>query len=367
MVDRVCPQLEMSGEMSKRREIVITTFMIAVFVLSLCSCGKQNDLQHQPAASQEVSLETAPSTEQDLDEALQEAAAADHRYAGVALNEETGWCYKVVREKDHSVSINEIYRFIGVNLRYRYNDDVKKVIWFEKERPDGSRSFYRAARYSGILVFGEDSEEGIADKELLDSIFSDCYSEKNQKYMMDPSQIPTKTLDKELFATARYKAYPQEYSGKYNDHLEYALEIEPNYEDRYRFQVAYMLEQGDIAEIWLDVLYRTGEGFRDYEQLSDLTKQGRANDGQQEAYELLQSVRMAVKSENSFIAGADSYKDKTIEGISFSRLYDILLSIEKNQDEKYDKYSENPVWIREEVSCEEYEAAYLAAHQEEKR
>lgn len=343
---------------------IFIIFAIGGLVLLICSCKRELEQQEMSTRDNNtqsiINLETA----MDPRESFQEAASKNYRYSGIVMNEKSGWCYKLVQEKDNSISFNEYYRFIGVNLRYRYDDNWKTTIWFEKAVPNGKAVYYRAERYRGILIFGEDSEASAADRKRIDAILANPWSDENQIYMIDPSQIPAETLDKDLFTNAINHVIPAAYSGKYANYPEYAMEVEAEYQDGYRFQVAFMIEQGDIAELWLDVLYRIGDGFRDYKQLSDLVDSGEVDAAQRGAFDLLQSVRKEVRDENSFIAAADSYKGKTVAGIDLSRLYTFLLAIEENRDEKYDKYSESPVWIREEVSREEYEAAWNNAHSE---
>ena len=52
---------------------------------------------------------------------------------------------------------------------------------------------------------------------------------------------------------------------------------------------------GCVDELWIDLLYQTGEGYRDYVQLSDLVASGEADAEQREAFALLGQVAERVK------------------------------------------------------------------------
>ena len=108
--------------------------------------------------------------------------------------------------------------------------------------------------------------------------------------------------------------------------------MEPQWTDGYRFQIGCLMSSGCVDELFIDVLYRTGEGYKDYVQLSDLVEDGTATPEQQEAWALIQTVAEQIKEEEYFPARSDLYRDKTLAGIDFNRLLRFLNDLNEGKD-----------------------------------
>lgn len=77
----------------------------------------------------------------------------------------------------------------------------------------------------------------------------------------------------------------------------------------------------------LDVLYPTGEGLTDYDQLSDLVREGRADAEQVRLLEALQAIERSVAEENDLRYGLEQYGAETVAGVDLGRLYILLEGI----------------------------------------
>ena len=108
----------------------------------------------------------------------------------------------------------------------------------------------------------------------------------------------------------------------------------------------------------IDVLYKTGEAYNDYDQLSDLVRDGRASTEQQEAYAFIRKIEDAVVAQNRFDALSDEYEDLEIGGIDFSRLWQFMQDLEtgailSDSGAKYGWEKNRPV-IHKEMTAEEF-------------
>ena len=120
---------------------------------------------------------------------------------------------------------------------------------------------------------------------------------------------------------------PVKEEGIYLDLPTFAVLQEPNYLDGYKFQVGFMHDTGLLDELFLDVIYKTGDKYNEYVQLSDMVDQGTASEDQVKAYQMLKMIEQQIKSENLLIAGADTFQRETVAQIDFSRLYTMLNNI----------------------------------------
>ena len=328
---------------------VISMTALLILLLSACSVNGK---------------ETGPAGSQNHQEQTDKNTMSSVRDIYDWMNEEDGWFYKYVEEINQNLYRQARKSFLGINLRYRYQDDFGRTIYFQETDAAGVLRYYRAFRQDGILLFGE-SDSTRHDAEALKRIWTeypdvgirpfDEVEEYGESHFtaLDP-QIGKKLTKSFFEARDQYSAKP-----------EYAMEVEPAWQNGYKFQIAFVMEQGNIHEIYIDVLYQTGEDPRDYDQLSDLVQAINASPEQAEAFTLLQKIRYNIKKQARFTAGADSYKTASLAGLDFSRLYDFLLAIEEDRDAVYDKYSEqNAVWTREEITREEYEEAGRQAQKE---
>ena len=112
---------------------------------------------------------------------------------------------------------------------------------------------------------------------------------------------------------------------------------EKDYIDGYKFQICFLNETGLIDELFIDVLYKTGDGDMEYVQLSDLVESGQATDEQVKVFELIQSIANDIKENTNYIFNAGSYRETVIDGVDFSRLCIFLEDIHNNRFEDYSK------------------------------
>ena len=153
-------------------------------------------------------------------------------------------------------------------------------------------------------------------------------------------------LDKDLFLRLIRKALTEEQAPERDvpkrrlDYF-YSMEYESSFRDDYKFQICYLMSlPGYLERIVIDVLYKTGEAYNDYDQLSDLVRDGRASTEQQEAYAFIRKIEDAVVAQN------------------FSRLWQFMQDLEtgailSDSGAKYGWEKNRPV-IHKEMTAEEF-------------
>ncbi len=219
------------------------------------------------------------------------------------------------------------FTFNAINLRYRYSDDIT---------PEQEANSHIPV----IQILGNNSSPEIEhDMKLIAEILDYDYGSvtKEDLLMINPEDIEFKELNKELFFNLMNKALngKEHKAGKYLDIPSYALLTEPEYINNYKFQIGFLADIGCIDVMFIDVLYKQGEGYNDYIQLSDITDSGNATDEQIQAFESLKSISYGVVEENNLNYGSDIYKNKNYSEIDFSRLYTFLNDIAINNYSKY--------------------------------
>ena len=110
---------------------------------------------------------------------------------------------------------------------------------------------------------------------------------------------------------------------------------EPEYLSDYKFQIGFVSDMGTIDVIYIDVLYRTGDAYNDYIQLSDMVDDGTASTEQIQAFDLIKSISDGIVRDNTFMYEYGANKNKNIANIDFSRLYNFLNDIENDNYNKY--------------------------------
>lgn len=276
------------------------------------------------------------------------------------MNDETGWYYCFTYEQDAQDTSKRIYYFIGTNLRYRYNESYWSVTWNKKINSDGTVYWAKIMNKPGSLVFGEGGEAQLRDRVILDSIM-DASHEPDDLLALKPENYQFETLDRDLVfnlirETLTGDPLPDTGPMDYWMKPAQSMDVEPDYQDGYKFQIGFCMKNFLVDEIYIDILYKTGEAYNDYNQLSDLVEGEKATADQEEAFMLIQKIRTAIKEENSFVANADMYKDLVIGNIHFSRLYTFLWGIHTNTLEGFNNNSENAPFEVETLSEEEYNA-----------
>ena len=323
--------------------------MLLLLCGSLCSCRQQADDDHQIP---ETDAYVAP---QDI---------PFYRHIAWRMDDDTGWYYQFVEEILKDGMEKPVWLFQGINLRYRYHDDYWTYSYVHDKDREGKDVYLRLKAKSGMLWHGEGGKEQQSDRLTISRLFSACPSaiELMRKAEEDRNSYDFETIDRDLFfdlvkeGLSSTACEPGD-SMLYWEKPSYAMEVEPEYIDGYKFQVCFVMRAGQIGEIYIDVLYSTGDAYNDYVQLSDLIDDWKADEGQYDAFELLQKIRNEIKKENSFLAFAERYKNRTVGEINFARLYSFLCAIHLNDDAQYNNVNEKPPYFIEEISKEEFEAA----------
>ncbi len=259
---------------------------------------------------------------------------------------DNGWVFTFVNEgyKDTSRDSTNLaqYSFYGINIRYKHDDAY--IHTYLRERPNGTRYYEYVA--PPCLIFGEGSEAEKRDVQKVQQIL-DHTKTPEEILATNPDDYDFEVLDKDMFFSLIRKAItgqPQKEGTEvsYWEKPIYAFFTEPEYKDGYKFQIAFLHETGCVDELFIDVLYETGEEYDAYIQLSDLVSNGEATNEQKEAFALITSVTSAIKEDESFITECESYMRKSIGNIDFSRLYDFLYNIHINN---HTLYYEQPIII----------------------
>lgn len=219
------------------------------------------------------------------------------------------------------------FTFTGINLRYRYGDDIS----FEQEMND---------QIPVIQILGNNGSPEIKhDMQLVSDILDYEHGNvtKEELLKINPDEIAFEELDKELFFSLMDEALngDEHEVGKYPDIPTYALLTEPEYIDDYKFQIGFLADMGCVDVMFIDVLYKDGDNYNDYIQLSDSIDNSTATSEQVQAFELLTSISDGVVEENNLTYGYNTYKNEIISEIDFSRLYTFLDNIEKNNYSQY--------------------------------
>ena len=262
-----------------------------------------------------------------------------------------GWVFSFVQytNKDGDDSDLCRYNFFGVNLRYRFDDAYRQIQWHEKDDPNpnvqqyddylqnpagsGSDASLSVPRY---LSWGQGSAAQRRDAEKIEAILTND-KEPEDLLALDPADYEFETIDKDLFFGLMREAltgapHEERTDLNYWEHQPVDVLVEPEWTDGYRFQIGFLMSSGCVDELFIDVLYRTGEGYADYVQLSDLVEDGTATPEQQEAWALIQTLTEQIKEEEYFPARSDLYRDKTLAGIDFNRLLRFLNDLNEGKD-----------------------------------
>lgn len=253
-----------------------------------------------------------------------------------------GWVWTFVYEdlKDEDEDDSDIikYRYFGINIRYCYDDDYFDIYVRKSEDPNRADTIERV--YPATLIAGGGPEAEKRDMKLIQRTILDKNKTVEELLALNPDDYEFESVDKERFFRLMRTALtgdPQKEGTDptYWDRYAWAVFCEREYLSGYKFQIGFMQETGCIDELYIDVLYQTGDGYRDYVQLSDMIDDGTATAEQKRVFEKIQEIVAGCKESESFIWGADGYKEENIGGIDFSRLYNFMYNIHVN---KYDIY-----------------------------
>lgn len=259
---------------------------------------------------------------------------------------EDGWVYTFEYEdlKDENADDSDIikYSFYGINIRYQFNDDYIQV----HEQIIGDQT-YTTVIVPSCMIAGNGPSAESRDMALINNVILDQSLSVEELLALNPDDYKFESINKDIFFRLMREALTGEEHKEntdltYWDRASWAMMTEPQYIDNYRFQIGYVQGCGCIDELYIDVRYQTGDGYKDFVQLSDLIAAGDATEEQQQVFEMIQIVVKDIKEQENFIASADIYKNKTIGEIEFSRLFAFLQNIHSNQYNQYiaDQYSE---------------------------
>lgn len=248
-----------------------------------------------------------------------------------------GWVYVfdnqyVEGEFDFSSQSDKVFPFgfRGINLRYRYSDEFTETV--ETKKDDGTIESQTV--YKSTLLLGQSNSQ--IERNDLNKIAEYLGYERDGSYYttsellaLTPSELDFSYIDANMFVDLLQEclgADPIDRGG-YINIPSYALFTEPAYLDDYKFQVGLIGGFGTVEVILFDVLYRTGDGLTDYDQLYDLVKNGEASEEQIQLLNTLQEIERGIVENNDLQYAVSERGDAVIAGVSFERLYAMLENI----------------------------------------
>ena len=273
-------------------------------------------------------------------------------------DEASGWYYTIIFTGYPGVNDPYAATFVGIDLRHRFAENS----WSEGYQTgfdlNGER-YYQINRLRSQFIFFGSSEAEKRDRRLIDEILKKILDPSTNGGEPDPADYAFEALDKEMFfdllKQTLVDAPVMTGDKKHGAMSPIGTYVEPEWQDGYRFQIIGAERTEGIDEVYIDVLYRTGDAYDDYVQLSDLAEAGKADAAQQELFSLLQEVRAAIKEKNSFTAMEAALSEKKIEGIDFGRLNCFLQALEEGNAEKYHEDPSVLPWETVTISKEEWD------------
>lgn len=262
---------------------------------------------------------------------------------------DNGWVFTFIHNIDKTGDESDIlkYQFFGINIRYRFDESFSQILTHTKDDGTVIKEKYTPA----IMIWGTGSDAQKRDMDLVSDLLSNDKS-ADDLLSINPEDYKFEELDGDIFfelLTTALSSAPQAEGTvfSYWEKPTYAFLSEQIFIDDYKFQVAFLQETGCVDELYIDVLFKTGDRFDDYVQLSDLVQSGEATEMQKELFILLNSITQDVKNEESFLARSDSYANTVIDGVDLSRLYTFMKNIHENN---FTPYREDPIVETIEVS-----------------
>ena len=260
------------------------------------------------------------------------------------------------------------YSFAINNMGYRYNEQWTESVTKNQDR-SGNTVYDVVYSIYPVKSWFSVSDSRRNDLEKLKDLLAQGLSPE-QMLALDEDSLQFEELDKDLFFRLMRKALTdnqkteKDVPSRQLDYY-YSMEFENDYMDGYKFQVCYLGGGGDmgqncyIEKTVIDVLYKTGEKYNEYDQLSDLVKEGKASAKQQEAYALIRKIEDAVVAQNRFDALSDEYENLEIAEIDFGRLWQFMYDLESGDilfGERFALYGNEPEMpvIDKEMTPEEF-------------
>lgn len=255
----------------------------------------------------------------------------DLRNSCSVRNFDDGWTYCFSYQyfvPERSTEGRYPYLFNVINMKYAFGKTIM-------EDPNATQPQETMQYYSEKF-----SDPGIAsDMRKIGELLGyemDVPPTKEELLAIDKNSITFEKIDKDMFFEMMEEALTAGYAReeKYSDYPSYALLHEPAWLNDYRFQIGYRNCNG-IKSVYIELLYKTGNRFNQYVQLSDLVRDGKATEEQKELNKLLEDIEKGIVSENDFLYHINEYKGKKIADVDLSRLADFLTNIESNAINQY--------------------------------
>lgn len=255
----------------------------------------------------------------------------DLRNSCSVRNFDDGWTYCFSYQyfvPERSTEGRYPYLFNVINMKYAFGKTIM-------EDPNATQPQETMQYYSEKF-----SDPGIAsDMRKIGELLGyemDVPPTKEELLAIDKNSITFEKIDKDMFFEMMEEALTAEYvrEEKYSDYPSYAFLHEPAWLNDYRFQIGYRNCNG-IKSVYIELLYKTGNRFNQYVQLSDLVRDGKATEEQKELNKLLEDIEKGIVSENDFLYHINEYKGKKIADVDLSRLADFLKDIESNKINSY--------------------------------
>ena len=275
------------------------------------------------------------------------------------MDDTTGWFFYLSYMED-TITQTRNYNFYSYNMRYRFMDGYWNT-GFDKTGSGENTIYWVNRTKSGIVgYFSSEKDYPMFEDQRLILQILDNKKTPEELLALKQDDYQFKYFDKTIFfnlLNAALGGDDIDVSAAGETHAAgNGIGAENEYIDGYKFQIAFCHDvPGLIAEIYIDVCYKTGEDYNAYVQLSDLVADGTASEEQNKAFTQIQQIRQAIKQQNFFLAEADSYRDIIVGGIDFSRLYSYLSALHNGDLTGYTGGEKvNAPWISETVTEEEY-------------
>lgn len=253
-----------------------------------------------------------------------------------------GWVFTFIQNSDKTGDDSDIvkYQFFGINIRYRFQEAFTKIL--SQTLDDGTVVYQRYT--PAIMLWGQGSDAQQHDMEIVSNLLTNDRT-IDELLEISADDFDFWELDGSIFVNLVHTALtdsPQKEGTdlSYWEKPTYAFLVEPNYVDNYKFQICFLQETGGVDELYIDVLYKTGDNFNEYIQLSDLVEKGNATIEQQNLYDMIQQIVQGIKRDGNFLANEVSYKDLVLAGVNLSRLNTFLDNI---HDNNLTPYQEDPI------------------------
>ncbi len=352
--------------MTKQRKKRISYIMgFCILIITLSSCGKAPVGSAAVPGSASVPVSTAasenfapPMTADTREYAPTEIKG--RRFAYELLDDDWVAIFRYDYVEDNTIPY--VFSFVINNMRCRYNEEWSETLT-ENTDEKGDPVYFISYTKNPVKSWFSVNDARRKDREKIKVLFEQGLSPE-QMLAISEDSLQFEELDKDLFLRLIRKALTEEQAPERDvpkrrlDYF-YSMEYESSFRDDYKFQICYLMSlPGYLEKIVIDVLYKTGEAYNDYDQLSDLVRDGKASTEQQEAYALIRKIEDAVVAQNRFDALCDEYEELELGGIDFGRLWQFMQDLESgailfDDGAKYN-WEKNRPNIRKEMTAEEF-------------